>query len=101
MPSKATVMRWLASDEAFQDQYRVARETQADSLVDDMIDIADDSTLTPEDRRIRIWARQWSAGKMKPKRYGEKQQIEQNVNLTVATQEQRDAAVKAAMDANT
>lgn len=41
MPSKATVFRWLAEKQDFQDQYTRAREAQADSLVDDMLDIAD------------------------------------------------------------
>ncbi len=70
MPNKATVFRWLANP-AFHDQYAHARETQADSLADDITDIADDDKLEPNDKRVRIDARKWLAGKMRPKKYGE------------------------------
>ncbi|WP_324613718.1 terminase small subunit-like protein [Rhizobium mongolense] len=42
MPNKATVFRWLAAHQEFSDQYARAREAQADSLVDDILSIADD-----------------------------------------------------------
>lgn len=72
MPTKAAVFRWLAAHETFADQYARARETQADSLADDVVTIADNSDLDPNDRRIRIDARKWIAGKMRPKVYGDK-----------------------------
>lgn len=90
MPSKATVFRWLANNEKFQDQYARAREAQADSLFDDVLEIADDSRNDWMERngegdpgwalngdhiqraRVRIDARKWMAGKLRPKKYGEK-----------------------------
>lgn len=42
MPSKSMVFRWLAANEAFRDQYARAREAQADTLFDEILDIADD-----------------------------------------------------------
>ena len=42
MPNKATVFRWLTVNEAFRDQYARARETQADTIFDEILDIADD-----------------------------------------------------------
>lgn len=92
MPNKATVFRWLAADKIFSDQYARSREAQADSLVDDMLDIADDGRNDWMERRddeggnlgwkengealkrsqIRIDARKWLAGKMRPKKYGDK-----------------------------
>lgn len=92
MPNKATVFRWLAIHNAFSDQYARARETQADSLADEILDIADDSSRdTYEDKdghtktdqeviarsRLRVDARKWLAGKLRPKKYGEK--IEQTM----------------------
>jgi len=71
-PDKATVFRWLGEHEAFRDQYARAREAQADSYADDIADIADDKALDPNDKRVRIDARKWLAGKLRPKRYGEK-----------------------------
>lgn len=90
MPNKATVFRWLAANQAFSDQYARAREAQADSLFDDILDIADTpmigekSKTMPdgkvemtrgdmiEHRRLQVDARKWMAGKLRPKKYGEK-----------------------------
>ena len=41
MPDRATVFRWLVAHQNFRDQYARAREAHADSLVDDMLAIAD------------------------------------------------------------
>lgn len=72
MPAKSTVFKWLGLIPAFADQYARARETQADSLADDIVDIADDKGLEPNDKRVRIDARKWLAGKLRPKAYGDK-----------------------------
>lgn len=94
MPSKATVFRWLGLHEEFSDQYARARETQADSLFDDVLEIADDARNDWMEKngdgdngwqvngehvqrtRLRIDARKWMAGKLRPKVYGEKSQLE-------------------------
>ena len=89
MPNKATIFRWLAANESFSDQYARARETQADSLFDEILTIADtpmEGTKTKttasgteittgdmiEHRRLQVDARKWMAGKLRPKKYGEK-----------------------------
>jgi hypothetical protein len=86
MPAISTVCRWLAHNEEFQKQYACAREAQADTLADEILDIADDSTgdtINTENgekpnnewisrSRLRVDARKWLAGKMAPKKYGEK-----------------------------
>ena len=92
MPNKATVFRWLANDNKFSDQYAKARETQADSLFDEILTIADErendvivkedgTELTQHDviqrARLRVDARKWMAGKLRPKVYGEKLDIDQ------------------------
>lgn len=86
-PNKATVFRWLADNKAFSDQYARAREAQADCLFDDILNIADDgrndtyvddngNTRTDTDviarSRLRVDARKWMAGKLRPKVYGDK-----------------------------
>ena len=91
MPDKATVLRWLA-DKAkadFRDQYVHAREMQADALFDEALEIADETTgdlTTDKDgkeivrheniqrSRLRVDTRKWAAGKLAPKRYGDKLQ---------------------------
>lgn len=94
MPSKTTVLRWLRDEKRddFRVQYARAREDQADSLFDQMKEIADTQELgeriktskdgveiTREDmiahRRLQIETRKWMAGKLKPKKYGDKLDI--------------------------
>jgi hypothetical protein len=82
MPTKAAVFRWLGAHEAFADQYACAREAQADSFADDIADIADGNG-EPNDKRVRIDARKWLAGKLRPKRYGDKLDVEHAGSLTV------------------
>lgn len=87
MPSKSAVFRWLASNETFRDQYARARDAQADTLADEILDIADDGSndFMGDDEKyngdavqrskLRVDARKWIAAKLKPKVYGEKQLI--------------------------
>src|SRR5690242_3251509 len=42
MPSVSTVCRWLSENAQFREQYAYAREAQADTLADEILDIADD-----------------------------------------------------------
>ncbi len=89
MPDKATVLRWLGDGEKadFRDQYARAREMQADALFDEALEIADDASgdwSTDKDgkkvpdheniqrSRLRVDTRKWAAGKVAPKRYGDK-----------------------------
>lgn len=94
MPGKSTVFGWLAdpAHEEFRTKYALAREAQADALVDEMTDIADDGSNDWMEKKnadgevigwmengeairrsaLRISARQWIAEKLKPKKYGSK-----------------------------
>ncbi len=82
MPNKATVFRWLAADPELSDQYARAREEQADVLFDECLAIADqyesateklgDGTDHIQRAKLRIDTRKWMAGKLRPKKYGEK-----------------------------
>lgn len=95
MPAASTVFKWLVDNKAFSEQYARAREAQADSLFDEMLEIADDARNDWMERRgeedagwvangehiqrsrLRLDARKWMAGKLRPKKYGEK--IEQTL----------------------
>lgn len=87
LPSARTVHRWLASEEdwakEFRQQYAHAREAQADTLVDEIIEIADQPNVRtnadgetvasdPQRDRLRVDARKWVASKLAPKKYGER-----------------------------
>lgn len=71
LPSEDTVRRWLRDNEKFQGQYRRAREDQADTFADEIVGIAD-TEEDPNVARVRIDARKWAAGKLRPKVYGDK-----------------------------
>jgi hypothetical protein len=70
-PDKATVFRWIAAKKDFRDQYARARETQADALADEILDIADKAEDAAK-ARLQVDARKWLAGKLRPKVYGDK-----------------------------
>jgi hypothetical protein len=82
-PHLDTVYIWRAKQKEFAEMYAHAREDQADALADEMLDIADDSTLDPNDRRVRIDARKWIASKLKPRTYGDRIQTEVQGGLTL------------------
>lgn len=96
MPHVATVYRWLSANYEFQRLYEQARLDQADTLASEILEIADeppevllesakdetDKVIARVDsaavhhQRLRVEARKWVASKLKPKKYGEHQQIE-------------------------
>lgn len=77
---RSQVFRWLERYPAFRDQYAQARAMQADTLADEITDIADEANAATikgiEHARLRIDARKWAAAKLAPKKYGEKLQQE-------------------------
>lgn len=99
MPSKTTVFKWLAQNSTFADQYARAREAQADLLVDEMVAIADTPKIGTktkrtadgkvekttgdmvEHRRLQIETRKWVAARMRPKKYGDKIDVEQKTTV--------------------
>lgn len=99
MPGFLTVLRWLREDRGkSREKMAKARELQAETFADEIVDIADTTQLGEietdkyvkdfglvtevrradmvEHRKLRIEARKWAAGVMAPKKYGAKQQIE-------------------------
>jgi hypothetical protein len=83
-PSEATIYNWLLKHEDFLEKYRIARELQADKLVDDLLPIADGERPTvidgkPLDPSVqvrrdaeRIKVRMWKAGRMSPRKWGDR-----------------------------
>lgn len=103
MPDKSTVCRWLAAHEGFRDHYARAKEAQADMMAEELLDIADDGRNDWVERetrggqsyvalneeavarsKLRVEARKWLMGKMKPKKYGDRQTIDHNVTVPLA-----------------
>jgi len=72
MPHEGTVYRWIARHPEFRELYAHARELQAMRWAEEVLSIADDTTLEPHDRRIRVDTRKWLLSKVLPKVYGDK-----------------------------
>jgi hypothetical protein len=95
MPSQRVVYLWLQEKPDFLQQYTRAREEQADTLADEIVDIADERPEINEliDKKTgevlsidlspayiawqknRIEARKWTAMKLRPKKYGDKLEL--------------------------
>jgi hypothetical protein len=87
MPDKTTINKWRYKYPEFSTQYAQAKISQIETLVDEIIDIADDSTQDEiiNDQgvrvcngefiarsRLRIDTRKWLASKLIPRLYGDK-----------------------------
>lgn len=91
MPVQSTVYYWLLRNKDFSEQYTRAREEQADTHADAIVDIADETpqTMPVYDKegnlleikldsayiqwqKNRIEARKWTAMKLKPKKYSDR-----------------------------
>lgn len=79
--SLQTAYNWLNNNPEFLEQYTRARNDQADTLADDMLTIADNPEIPSDDKRIRVDARKWIASKLKPKKYGDKTQLEHSGSI--------------------
>ncbi|MBP8275027.1 MAG: hypothetical protein KAY59_11380 [Acidobacteria bacterium] len=79
MSAETTVLRWLSQDDAFRGQYSRAREDQGDSMFDRVLDTigkVQDGALAPDAGRVVINGLQWTAAKLKSKKYGDRQTVE-------------------------
>lgn len=95
LPTWQTVFSWLGKHPDFAEQYARAKELAAESIAEEIFDIADDTSgdneeqeitpgvtatrLNPENiqrSKLRVDARKWYLSKIMPKKYGDKVQQE-------------------------
>lgn len=106
LPAK-TFYEWLEQDEEKSKQYARACELRADILFEEILEISnttiegkvietDESGRTKEKigdmlghRRLQIDARKWMLGKLNPKKYGDKLEVDQNTNMTISWNEEK------------
>jgi hypothetical protein len=74
-PHASTVYVWLDRFPDFADKYVRAREAATEDMLEDILEIADQKGLDPQEKRVRIDTRKWVMGRLKPKKYGDKQQL--------------------------
>jgi len=116
MPSLSSVMSWLTTKPVFLEQYTRAREIQAETQFDELIDIVDQhpdlSYVTGKNgeqievkfdssyvawMKLRVDTRKWTAARMAPKKYGEQKQPETTFDpmvIDVDVKEMMDAAIQ-------
>jgi hypothetical protein len=94
MPAIGTFFRWLQEKPEFKERYARAKEEGCDALFEELMEIADDGkndwmeTNDPDNpgyrfngehyqrSRLRVDTRKWALSKLKPKRYGERMELE-------------------------
>jgi hypothetical protein len=99
MPASSSVLRWLATQPEFREKYARAREVQMDAMAEEIIAIADDTSLDLEfdekgdpranhefiqRSRLRVDARKWLMAKLAPRKYGDKQHLEVSSDTSLA-----------------
>ena len=101
MPCTTSVFKWLANYDEFADKYARAREAGVEALAEEMLEIADDCRNDWMERvgeaegvgwrengeairrsALRVDTRKWLMVKFAPKKYGDKVQLDGNVNVT-------------------
>lgn len=85
LPGQNTVFKWLEENDAFAKQYARARELQADAKFDEAWEIAE--TATPDNvqvARLKVDTIKWQTGKLAPKKYGDKVELEHSGELKVS-----------------
>jgi len=85
MPGVATIFRWVREHPEFREMYVMAKETQAEILLEEAIDLVDDDSNdlihTPDGKivfnrlalqrcKMQVEHRRWIAAKLLPQKYG-------------------------------
>ena len=81
MPTFYALLDWMQKDEELAKQYARAKQESADFDADNVNYIAElclRDKVTPAAARVAIDAYKWSAGKKKPKKYGDMIKIDYN-----------------------
>lgn len=98
MPSTRSVYNWFTKYEEFVQHYARAKEDSAESRADQIDEIGDKvlkGEYEPAAARVAIDAFKWTSGKHKPKKYGDKQQIETTHTFTQMSDDELSNRIKA------
>ena len=74
------LIHWLISTPERMNAYARAREVQAHRFASEIVEIADDASIPPDDRRVRLDARKWAAQRFCRSVYGD--HIKQDTDVT-------------------
>ena len=88
VPAYRTVLGWRVANKEFQHMYARAREDAADTLADQIRELAgrvERGELEPNAGRVAIDALKWIASKLKPRQYGDRTRMDMTASLDVTT----------------
>ena len=97
MPSHQTIYNWLGKLPSFVEQYTRAKTDSADADADRIEEIAEKvltGSYEPQQARVAIDAYKWTAGKKRPKKYGDKQFVETKDTTAEVSDEDLTARIK-------
>ncbi len=83
MPSRQTILAWRSAYPEFDKAYQKAVEAHTEALVDQALDIVDNSD-DPRKSKVQADFRMWLVSKLNRARYGDKLDIQHNVTLDIA-----------------
>jgi hypothetical protein len=109
MPDRRTIFGWLSKTQCFDHQYAIAREAQADFMIEEIIEIADNAgvpllvdgvplmidgkvirvvdSAAVAHARLMIDTRKWTMAKVAPKKYGDKIRYESDVDVRLTLEQ--------------
>ena len=96
--SATSLLRWLDREPGRMRQYQLARQAQADAIVDELIELADSPVPVDEQGRtdsaavnqlrLRVDTRKWIASKFRPGVYGDRVEVSADVSTKDLTPDQ-------------
>lgn len=103
-PGSDVVYRWLSENNEFYDLYIKAKQNQIEVLVDEVLEIADDTSKDTKETsngevcnseyvnraRLKVDTRKWLAAKLVPRLYGERTENIQKVTISEMTQKAKE-----------
>lgn len=98
-PTHSTIRKWIFENKEFSDKYDLAKQEQADFIADEILEIADnsegdDKAFVGINRihraKLQIDSRKWVASKLKPKKYGDKLDLNHEGGQTIVVKFQDD-----------
>ena len=102
MPAMSTIFKWLSDHQEFSEQYARAKDMAADAMAEDMLYIADTTSATRDEvakAKLRVEARQWIAARLRPKKYGDRLNVDETAEVTHKYESMDDEQLEAAIEA--
>jgi predicted kinase len=82
---RSPLAQWVRDDrDGLSRAYARARCQQIEPSADELLAIADDGTLDPNDRRVRLDTRKWLMARLNPARYGDRIQVADDHQAPIA-----------------